>query len=95
MIHRPATLGAPAMKYARFIGCLLAALGGFNLTAQTPTFFTNSRLVLGTKVEKSASVSLGDVDNDGDLDAVVANGRHWPGQNRIFLNNGDRRSSAH
>ena len=43
---------------------------------------------LGTAVERTASISVGDVDSDGDLDLVVANGRHWAGQNKIFLNNG-------
>ena len=43
---------------------------------------------LGTAAERTASISVGDVDSDGDLDLVVANGRHWPGQNKIFLNDG-------
>ncbi len=43
---------------------------------------------LGSGSELTASVSLGDLDGDGDLDAVVANGRHWPGQNRVYLNDG-------
>ncbi len=43
---------------------------------------------LGIQQERSASLSFGDIDGDGDRDIVVANGRHWPGQNRIFLNNG-------
>ena len=43
---------------------------------------------LGSGSELTASISLGDVDGDGDLDAVAANGRHWPGQNRIYFNDG-------
>ncbi|WP_420441280.1 FG-GAP-like repeat-containing protein [Candidatus Palauibacter sp.] len=43
---------------------------------------------LGAATHLTASVHLGDVDGDGALDIVVANGRHWPEQNRIFLNDG-------
>ena len=43
---------------------------------------------LGAGSELTASVDLGDVNGDGALDVVVANGRHWPGQNRIYLNGG-------
>lgn len=28
--------------------------------------------------EASASVSLGDIDRDGDLDIILGRGRHWP-----------------
>jgi hypothetical protein len=43
---------------------------------------------LGSHKEKTASISFGDIDGDGDQDMVVANGRHWPGQNRVFINDG-------
>ena len=43
---------------------------------------------LGEAMERTASLSIGDLDGDGDLDIVVANGRHWPGQNRVFVNTG-------
>ena len=47
----------------------------------------NTNLLGGAK-EKTASISFGDIDNDGDEDIIIANGRHWPGQNKILLNNG-------
>ncbi len=43
---------------------------------------------LGTNEDRSASLAFGDVDADGDLDVVVANGRHWAQQNEVFVNNG-------
>jgi hypothetical protein len=44
---------------------------------------------LGKAMERTASISTGDLDSDGDLDFVVANGRHWAGQNRVFINGGE------
>ena len=36
----------------------------------------------------SANTSIGDIDNDGDVDIAVANGRHWSQFNQIFYNDG-------
>ena len=49
------------------------------------------RLMLGTQKARTASISFGDMDGDQDIDIVVANGRHWPEQNRIFFNAGNGR----
>jgi hypothetical protein len=46
---------------------------------------------LEDSAETSANANLGDVDGDGDLDIVLAKGRHWPLQNRIFINDGQGR----
>ena len=45
-------------------------------------------MVLGDLKLKTASLDLGDIDGDGDIDIGVANGRHWPAQNQVFFNNG-------
>ncbi len=49
--------------------------------------FDRVRLLESTS-ETSASVSIGDVDRDGDPDLVLAKGRHWPLQNLVLKNDG-------
>jgi len=46
------------------------------------------RYSFGATKHRSASISLGDINKDGKIDAVVANGRHWPETNYIFFNSG-------
>lgn len=43
---------------------------------------------LETTAEDSANVSMGDLDGDGDLDLVLAKGRHTPILDRVLLNDG-------
>lgn len=45
-------------------------------------------LLLERTSETSANVSIGDVDGDGDLDIVLAKGRHWPLVDRVLLGDG-------
>ena len=66
---------------------LASPFAGTPLVAQERTF--RPLRSLGGGSELTASVSLGDVNGDGALDVVVANGRHWPEQNRVYLNDGD------
>ena len=55
---------------------------------QSVNFTGSPRWVLGTEKQKSASIGYGDIDQDGDIDILVANGRHWPGRNKVYFNNG-------
>jgi hypothetical protein len=62
------------------------------LTTDPPLFF--EQINLEDTAETSANASVGDLDGDGDLDVVLAKGRHWPLRNRIFLNAGAGRFSV-
>ena len=53
--------------------------------AGTRRFVTSERLTLGTGQNNTASLSIDDLDGDGDPDVAVANGRHWPQQNLLLL----------
>src|SRR5262245_23949394 len=69
---------------------ILCVVSGSLVTAQIPVVtrhFTRAVNVEQTS-ETSANASLGDLDGDGDLDLVLAKGRHWPLHDRVLLNNG-------
>ena len=51
-------------------------------------FVTSENLTFGSADDFTVAVELSDLDQDGDLDAVVINGRHWARQDRIMFNNG-------
>ena len=52
--------------------------------------FADATASLPADLNETLAVALGDVDGDGDLDALIGNGRiHGPGeQNRLYLNDG-------
>lgn len=56
-----------------------------NTYSQSLKFRNNSRLVLGTQEAKSASIGLGDIDQDGDVDILITNRGK---ENEICLNDG-------
>ena len=45
-------------------------------------------LLLESTSETSANVSFGDLNGDGNLDIVLAKGRHWPLINRVLIGDG-------
>ncbi len=67
---------------------LFISFASTSIFGQNPTVRFQKFSTLGPLKEKTASISVGDIDGDRDLDLVVANGRHWPGQNRIYFNDG-------
>lgn len=77
-------------KVSILMWCLLC-LVPFDLSAQAREFTSGNRNVLGTAEDLTASLTFADLDADGDMDAVVANGRHWPQLNEVYLNNGSGR----
>src|SRR5688572_19257555 len=60
---------------------------GLLAVAGPPRSFT-TLIPLETTSETSANVSMGDLDGDGDLDMVLAKGRHDPLVDRVLLNDG-------
>ena len=71
---------------------LLASLADGAIPAKnTRLFVTNEYFTFGAPEEFTVAVELADVDRDGDLDAVVVNGRHWARPDFVLLNNGSGR----
>lgn len=77
-----------AMRRLLFAAATLVTIP---LAAQSPPAAARafSRIQLLEKDSAtSAGVSLGDIDRDGDLDIVLAKGRHWPLQDMVLRNDG-------
>src|SRR5687768_17942613 len=70
----------------RMIHWLVLAVGVVAIAGPPRSF--NTAVNLETTSEDSANVSVGDVDADGDLDLVLAKGRHSPLRDRVLLNDG-------
>lgn len=66
-----------------------AAAAQFQAAASTSTFPRYDRVLpLETTSETSANVSICDLNGDGNLDIVLAKGRHWPLISRVLLGDG-------
>ena len=70
----------------RMIHWLVLVVGVVAMAGPPRSF--NTAVNLETTSEDSANVSVGDLDADGDLDLVLAKGRHTPLLDRVLLNNG-------
>lgn len=74
------TCGAAALS-------LLVGLAGASEARPDPPR-TFQAMLLEPGAETSANPSMGALDADGDLDLVLAKGRHWPLHNRVLINDG-------
>ena len=74
---------------ASLILLLVSPAVGARLSPSIPNF--DHAVALEKKSETTANASLGDLDGDGDLDIVLAKGRHWTLVDLVLLNDGKGR----
>ena len=83
------------MRSVKLLGCLtlLLSAGSGGVFAQERELSLNQHPFLTFDVagHLTADVTLADLDGDGDLDVLTANGRHWAEPDFAFLNTGDGR----
>jgi hypothetical protein len=79
----------------RFMMLAVSALGleAMLFAAVLPRF--DRELLLEQSAETSANVSIGDLNGDKVPDLVLAKGRHWPLIDRVLINDGHGRFTAH
>jgi hypothetical protein len=77
------------MNYASGTMFAFACLWSLGVSAQSDRMLVPAPRTLGAETNLTASATLADIDDDGDLDILFAEGRHWPQQNRLFLNNSE------
>tara|TARA_R110002051_G_scaffold235662_1_gene297111 strand:+ start:2605 stop:2817 length:213 start_codon:yes stop_codon:yes gene_type:complete len=70
------------MKKILIFAILLIFVNDFS---QESTFFNaDGFFSIGKQSNRTTSITLVDIENDGDLDALVANGLHWAEQNYSY-----------
>jgi hypothetical protein len=80
------------LQSASVLSWALAAITGLfasgTLQAEFSVRTFDRILLMETSAETSGGVSVGDLNGDGNLDIVLAKGRHWPLYNRVLLSSG-------
>jgi len=82
----------PALRYLTGIECFgliqLLLLCSVSVAEERREFVSNEYFTIGSPDYFTVAIKLADFDLDGDLDALMINGRHWARHDLLFLNNG-------
>ncbi len=78
-------------NWMHIYGCKFLIFATLSINADAQEFRAHPFLEFGIEGYISAHSEIVDLDGDGDLDIAVANGRHWPQGNMIYLNDGKGR----
>ena len=73
---------------------LMATFLAFSVPAisdENRIFVSNEYFTFGSADSFSVALGLADLDDDGDLDVLLVNGRHWARQDQLLINNGQGR----